>query len=596
MPPDGSSPAVAAAPKDEVDPESKRTKLETSIIMISLCASVFLAALDVSIITTALPTISAYFHSNAGYTWIGSAYLLANAASTPSWGKFSDIWGRKPILLLAAGIFFVGSLIAALSVNIGMLIAARAIQGIGGGGLLILVNICIGDLFSLRNRGQYYGMVGMTWAFASAIGPLLGGAFTEKVSWRWCFYINCSSSHPHSKRMLTVLVPITGVVSIALFFFLHLDNPKTPVWDGIKAIDWLGSLAIVGGTLMVLFGLEFGGVTYPWNSATVLCLIIFGIFVACLFVLNEWKFARYPVMPLRLFKHRSNIAALGVCACHGFVFIAGSYYLPLYFQSVLGATPLLSGVYLLPFALALSFTSAATGIFIKKTGAYLPAIWFGMCVMILGFGLFIDLPNGHDWAKIIIFQIVAGIGVGPNFQAPLIALQTMVAKGDIATATATFGFVRNISTAISVVVGSVVFQNEMKKKYPILESALGPELASMFSGSSAGANVENVKTLPTAQQDVTRTAYYESLRTMWILYVAIAGLGVLVSLFVGRQVLTKDHSVVKTGLAEEERKRKERNELKRLSKRSVGTGTGTDLEASGSDTAGEGDREKVLGG
>jgi hypothetical protein len=180
-------------PKDGTvsNPEASRTKLETTIIMLSLCASVFLAALDTTIITTALPTISEYFHSDAGYTWIGSAYLLANAASTPSWGKFSDIWGRKPILLVAAAIFFIGSLLAGVSVSIGMLIAARAVQGVGGGGLIILVNICISDLFSMRNRGTYFGVIGMVWAFASAVGPILGGVFTEKVSWRWCFYINC---------------------------------------------------------------------------------------------------------------------------------------------------------------------------------------------------------------------------------------------------------------------------------------------------------------------------------------------------------------------------------------------------------------------
>lgn len=159
------------------------------------------------------------------------------------------------------------------------------------------------------------------------------------------------------------LVPITGTAFIILFFFLHLDNPRTPVWDGLKAVDWAGSLTIVGGTLMVLLGLEFGGITYPWGSPTVICLIVFGFVVASLFVLNEWKFARYPVMPLRLFKRRSNIASLGVCFCHGYVFIAGSYYLPLYFQAVLGATPLLSGVYILPFALTLSFASGATGVF-----------------------------------------------------------------------------------------------------------------------------------------------------------------------------------------------------------------------------------------
>src|SRR5450432_3281868 len=204
-------------------------------------------------------------------------------------------------------------------------------------------------------------------------------------------------------------VPITGAAFTFLFFFLHLDNPRTPVWDGLMAIDWLGSLLIVGGTLLLLLGLEFGGVTFPWNSATVICMIVFGIVVAGLFVLNEWKLARYPVMPLRLFKSRSNIAALLVCFCHGYVFIAGSYYLPLYFQAVLGSTPLLSGVYLLPFVLALSFVSGFTGVFIKKTGKYTPPIIFGLTLMTLGFGLFIDLDVEANWAKIILFQIVAGI-------------------------------------------------------------------------------------------------------------------------------------------------------------------------------------------
>lgn len=149
---------------------------------------------------------------------------------------------------------------------------------------------------------------------------------------------------------------------------MDLQTPKTPLWEGLKAIDWLGALTIVGGTLMFLFGLEFGGVTHPWNSPTVICLIVFGVLTIGLFVLNEWKLARYPIMPLRLFKYRSNIAALGVCWLHGFVFIASSYFLPLYFQAVLGASPLLSGVYLLPIAVALSISSAGTGIFIRKTG------------------------------------------------------------------------------------------------------------------------------------------------------------------------------------------------------------------------------------
>jgi low affinity Fe/Cu permease len=269
---------------------------------------------------------------------------------------------------------------------------------------------------------------------------------------------------------------------------------------------------------------------------------------------------------LGIFKHRSAVASLLVTFFHGFVFIAGTYYLPLYFQAVLGATPLLSGVYLLALALSLSFTSGATGAFIKKTGKYLPPIWFGMTVMTLGFGLFIDLDAKANWAKIIIFQIIAGIGVGPNFQSPLIALQNFVPQRDIATATATFGFVRNLSTAISVVIGSVVFQNEMQKKSAMLSASLGPELARELSGGSAGASVGIVSKLPPAQRAVARQAFFESLRTMWIMYVAFAAAGLLVSLLISHQTLSKEHQVTKTGLVEEEAKRKEARDAKRMSK------------------------------
>jgi MFS family permease len=281
---------------------------KVAIIMVALCLAVFLAALDVTIVTTALPTISEDFQSTSGYTWIGSAFLLANSASIPSWGKVSDIFGRKPMLLAANVIFFIGSLLAAVSVNIGMLIAARAIQGIGGGGLIILSNIVIGDLFPLRIRGAFYGVIGAVWAVASSIGPIIGGAFTQSVTWRWCFYIN---------------LPLDGLAFVILLVFLDIKTPKTPFLEGIKAIDWVGSLLIVGGTLMFLFGLQYGGETAPWDSAEVLCLIIFGVFTWVLFGLWEWRFAKYPIMPVALFQKVSNAAVLGAVFLHGVVFIAG---------------------------------------------------------------------------------------------------------------------------------------------------------------------------------------------------------------------------------------------------------------------------------
>ncbi|KAF2723309.1 MFS general substrate transporter [Polychaeton citri CBS 116435] len=542
----------------EDDGVPQRSKGKIAVIMFALCMAVFLAALDVTIVTTALPTISEHFHSSAGYTWIGSAFLLANAASIPSWGKVSDIFGRKPMLLLANIIFMVGSLIAALSNSIGMLIAARAIQGIGGGGLVILVNITIGDLFSLRSRGAFYGIIGGVWAIASSIGPIIGGAFTEGASWRWCFYIN---------------LPLDGIAFFVLLFFLDLKTPRTPVMDGLKAIDWVGSITIVGATLMFLFGLQYGGVTFPWDSAAVICLIVFGIATFCIFLFWEYRYAKYPIMTLELFSNPTNIATLIVVFVHGFVFISGSYYLPLYFQAILGATPVLSGVYLLPTALSLSVSSIATGIFIKKVGKYRPPIWIALVLLTAGYGLFINLDASSGWAKIILYQVVAGLGTGPLFQSPLIALQAHINPRDIATATSTFGLIRQLATSTSVVLGQVVFQNSMNKKSAILQQELGPQLAGALSGANAGANVELIAHLPPEQRSAARTQFALALQPMWIMYVCVSAFGLIVSAFIQKKVLTKEHAETKTGLdaeaanaAQRKQERDFRHESKRQSK------------------------------
>ena len=331
--------------------------------------------------------------------------------------------------------------------------------------------------------------------------------------------------------------------------------------EGIKAIDWIGVITVSGGTVMFLLGLEYGGVTYPWDSVQTICLIVFGLVTLGIFFINEWKFAKYPVMPLRLFNNRTNVASLLVCFIHGFIFISAAYYLPLYFQAVLEASPILSGVYLFPFVLSLSFMSIVVGVFIKVTGHYLPPIWFGMLFMAVGFGLFIDLPLGRDWSRLITFQIIAGLGVGPIFQAPLIALQCNVPPRDIATATALFGFVRNIATSMSVVIGGVIFQNRMMDQTDLLRAAVPGDAAVRLGSGGAAASTVFVQKLPIEQRRPVQRVYNKGLQALWIFYVAIGAIGVLVSFLIRKRKLDTKHQEYKSGLAQEELNRLEQKKV-----------------------------------
>ncbi|PCD39092.1 hypothetical protein FGRA07_00363 [Fusarium graminearum] len=508
IPSDNNEPPTNSNESESAEHSSKKSLVQIATVMASLCACVFLAALEVTIVSTALPTIAAHFASDSGYTWIGTSFVLAHTASTPSWGKISDIWGRKPILLIANVIFFAGSLLCALVDDLAIFIAGRAIQGLGAA----------------------------VWAVASGVGPILGGAFTVRLSWRWCFWIN---------------LPITVAVFFLLVLTLRLPSPNTPVWAGLKAIDWPGSFLIVGGTLMLLLGLYLGGVYEPWNSATVVCLIVFGIITALLFVWNEWKLAEYPVMPVHLFKTWSSSASYAVTFFHAFVFMGVAYYFPLYFQAVLLASPLRSGIYLLPFILSISISAAITGIYIQFSGKYLLVSRAGLALMTLGMGLMMNLGMDLNWAKMITFQLLTGIGVGMNFEGPLLSVQAVVPHEDVAAATTSMGFTRTIATAISVVIGSVLFQNEMKGENKALLGALGPELARMFDGASASANIDLINTLPAESQLIVRAAFFHSLDKMWILYTAFSSGGLLLSFFMKAQHLSKDHNDAHLGIAKD---------------------------------------------
>ncbi|KAI5306902.1 hypothetical protein KEM56_006514 [Ascosphaera pollenicola] len=519
-------PASASDALHQVQSSASSHKLSrTKVIMImgSLALATFLAALDMTIVTTALPTIVEHFNaSESDYSWIGSAYLLASAASSPSWGK-------------------IRSLICGVSKSSQMLIGGRVVQGLGGGGLLSMVNICIGDLFSMRERSMMYAVIGIVWAIAGAIGPIFGGLFTQYATWRWCFYIN---------------LPADGVALVSIFFFLRIETPKTPFFEGICGIDWLGSMTSAGGTVMFLLGLNYGGSSFPWASATVICLIVFGIVTWALFMLIQAKIARYPISPPWLFTSRRTLAPFLVCFIHGFNYTGMTYFLPLYFQTVLGATPILSGVYLFPLVVSVAIGSMAIP----------PPLWIGMGFFLLGLGLYIDLPLGHQWAKIIIYQGIAGLGSGPNFQAPLIALQSQIRPADIATATSTFAFTRNMGSAISVVIGGVIMENVMRQKLPGIRDKLPADLYKQVEGSSPGAMASVVRALSKTEARAIQAVYKDSLKMVWVFFTAMCAVGFLSGFLIQKKSLDQKHKVTKTGLAAQKEAREERLKEKREKK------------------------------
>ncbi|KAK5134831.1 hypothetical protein LTR08_006063 [Meristemomyces frigidus] len=512
-----------------------RTRLRVIAILVALYLALFIAALDQTIIATSIPTISAQFNSASGYSWIGGAYLLANAAAGPIWARSSDIWGRKPAILAAVALFAGASIMAALSVSMRMLIAARALQGTAGGGLMQLVTITISDLFSMRSRTLYLGLLEVMWAVAGGAGPLIGGAFTQLVTWRWCFWIN---------------LPVCVLTAVLLFFFLDVHDPRTGLKDGLAAIDWLGTLSILAVTLMLLLGLNFGGTVFAWSSAKVICLLVFGALMLGVFVFTEKRVAKYPLMPLEMFNDRSNVAVFLAGVAQAMAFIAAEYYLPLYFQSVKQASPLRSGVLILPITVLEAVTGIGVGIFMHQTGRYREVIWIGLLLMTLGTGLYISFDTTTSIERLIGFELIGGVGCGMLFEAPMIAIQNTVSQADTATATASYGFLRNIATSMSIVIGGVVFQNGMDSRADGLRSTgLDANTVSALSGGQAAASVYLISSIQDGvQRKAVQDAYAGSLRNIWIMFTCISFVGSIAGVFIKHGDLSKEHTETKTGV------------------------------------------------
>jgi len=495
----------------------------------ALSLSLFLAALDTVLLPTALPTISRDFHiSNSLYAWVGSSYLLANAASVPFWGKISDVFGRKPVILAANAVFLVGSIIGAVGVNAMTLVAGRAIQGVGGGGVVVMAHVCVSDLFTIRDRSFYMGTLGGVWAVASALGPVLGGIFAEHLTWRSCFYIN---------------FPIISLSLVVLYFTLELRDAKVGLLDGLAGMDWLGTLTILAATVLFLAGLQLGG-SKTFASPVVIVFLALGIsaYIAFPFV-ERWVETRgaSPITPMRIFKDMSNLSSLAVCACDALIFNSVAYFVPLYIQIMLGKSPSMAGVYMLAIAIPLAIVSVVSGHIIELSGRFLEVLQVGLSLMTVGIGLLISLGTSPGHAELIGILIVVGLGFGPNFGAPLIALQTRIRTSDMATGTAAFGFVRMVFGAIGLVVGQVVFQALMQPRFGgLVEAGVAAELAHAITGGDVISRIDDVARLPQNQQRVAMDDLTSAFRGTWIFFTAIAALGVVVSFGIKRTRLRRE--------------------------------------------------------
>ncbi|SPO01412.1 related to DHA14-like major facilitator efflux transporter (MFS transporter) [Cephalotrichum gorgonifer] len=485
--------------EDEVkSPGLQMGALRRRTLMLSLSLTLFLAALDVTIVATALPTIARTLNATAAqYAWVGSAYTLASTSSTPIWAKFSDIFGRKSVLLVANGAFIAGSLVAALAPSATELIGGRILQGLGGGGINILITIIIGDLFELKERAKYYGLTALVYAVASAVGPILGGVFTQTIGWRWCFWIN---------------LPFEVLSILVLVFVLRLKSPTIPFAEGLMSLDWIGSIIIVGGTICFLFGLETGASgSQGWSSDVVISLMTVGAVLLVSFFIYEAKLATNPIIPSHIFAKTTNLAAFATACIQSFVFIAYDYFLPLYFQVVLGFEPIISGVALFALVIPLSLATMAAGLFVARTGDFLLPTRAAVVVMTAGTGLFISFDGTASWVKIILFLMVAGVGTGPLFQMPMIALQSHVQPVDVAASMSAFNFMRSLFSSASIVVGSVILQKSLP----------GDRLDLGHNGGGADESAS----------DDTRL-YVHALRTMWIVYTSICGLMLVATVFI----------------------------------------------------------------
>jgi EmrB/QacA subfamily drug resistance transporter len=492
---------VAAAPSQPAAPPGQpRVKVVFGGLMLVL----LLAALDQTIVATALPTIVGDFGGIEHISWVVSAYLLGQTAVTPLYGKLGDLYGRKRVLQSAIVLFLFGSALCGAAQSLPMLIAFRAIQGLGGGGLIVLAQASIGDVVSPRDRGRYQGLFGAVFGVSSVLGPLLGGVFVENLSWRWIFYVN---------------LPV-GLVALVV---LGATLPATTA-RARPAIDYLGAALLAGALSGIVLITSLGGNTWGWGSAQVLAVGAAVIVLLAAFIRVEHR-ASEPVLPLRLFRNRVFAVASAVGLIVGFALFGAVTFLPLFFQTVNGASATESGLRLIPMMAGLLITSIASGQLISRLGRYKVFPVVGTAVIVLGFLLLSTMDPHTGAARAALDLLVLGLGLGCVMQVLVLAVQNAVDYADLGVATSGAMLFRSVGGALGTAVFGAIFANQ-------LASNLATELGARGQALAAGGgriSPARLHELPPPVHDAYLTSFTDSLSTVFVVAAAVAFAGFALS-------------------------------------------------------------------